>query len=85
MSRDADVVIEGDAARVTEPGALARICQGVGGPGLAGRTRRQRIGHHRPVQRTVARTAAWNVYRIEPGSAIVTLSAEPGRLTRFRF
>src|ERR1700684_4645805 len=26
--RDADVVIEGDAARVTEPGALARIAKG---------------------------------------------------------
>jgi hypothetical protein len=27
----------------------------------------------------------WNVYRIEPRSAIVTLAAEPGGLTRFRF
>ena len=27
----------------------------------------------------------WNVYRIEPRSAIVTVAAEPGGLTRFRF
>jgi hypothetical protein len=27
----------------------------------------------------------WNVYRVEPRPAIVTLSAEPGGLTRFRF
>src|SRR6185295_12528168 len=27
----------------------------------------------------------WNVYRVEPRSAIVTLAAEPGGLTRFRF
>jgi hypothetical protein len=27
----------------------------------------------------------WNVYRIEPRSAIVTLGTEPGGLTRFRF
>ena len=27
----------------------------------------------------------WNVYRIDPRSAIVTLATEPGGLTRFRF
>ncbi|MEN3361193.1 MAG: hypothetical protein V7637_5175, partial [Mycobacteriales bacterium] len=27
----------------------------------------------------------WNVYRIQPSSAVVMLSAEPGGLTRFRF
>ncbi|MGB8380542.1 MAG: hypothetical protein WCG47_04700, partial [Dermatophilaceae bacterium] len=27
----------------------------------------------------------WNVYRIEPCSATVVLSSEPGGLTRFRF
>ena len=27
----------------------------------------------------------WHVYRIEPRSAIVTLTAEPGGLSRFRF
>ena len=56
--RDADVVIEGDAARVTEPGALARIAKAWADHGCAGRTRRQWAGHHCPVQRTVARTTA---------------------------
>jgi hypothetical protein len=27
----------------------------------------------------------WNVYRLEPRSALVTLGVEPGGLTRFRF
>lgn len=27
----------------------------------------------------------WNVYRIEPRAAVVTLGAEPGGVTRFRF
>ena len=56
--RDADVVIEGDAARVTEPGARGARREGMGGQGLAGRARRERVGHHRPVQRAVAGTAA---------------------------
>src|SRR5215468_9608995 len=33
-------------------------CEGMGGPGLAGGARRERTGHHCPVQRTVARTTA---------------------------
>jgi len=38
--RDADVVVEGDAARVTEPGALARIAKATfSWPGTRGRTR----------------------------------------------
>ena len=41
--RDADVVIEGDAARVTDPGMLARKCEGVGGQRLAGGARRERF------------------------------------------
>jgi len=83
--RDADVVIEADAARVTEPGALGAYCEGVGGQRLAGRTRRQRAGHHCPVQRTVKGPPPWNVYRIETRSAIVALATEPGGLARFRF
>jgi len=27
----------------------------------------------------------WNVYRVAPRSAVVTLGAEPGGLTRFKF
>ena len=56
--RDADVVLEGNAARVTEPGALARIAKAWADQGSAGRTRRERAGHHCPVQRPVAGTAA---------------------------
>ena len=56
--RDADVVIEGDAARVTDAGSVARDCEGVGGHRLAGGARRERFRHHRAVQRTISRTAA---------------------------
>ena len=55
--READVIVEGIAQRITEPGAVGRG-EGVGGPGLARRTRRERIGDHSPLQRAVARTAA---------------------------
>ena len=56
--RDADVVVEGDAARVTDPAHRGAHREGVGGQRLAGGARRERLGHHRPVQRTVARATA---------------------------
>jgi hypothetical protein len=56
--RDADLVIEGDATRVTEPGALARIAKawaGNGwpaepddsGPGITARSTHRRKDHRR--------------------------------------
>jgi Pyridoxamine 5'-phosphate oxidase len=50
--RDADVVIEGDAARVTEPGALARVAKawttaGQPNPTTAGRASLPRSTHRR--------------------------------------
>src|ERR1700691_4872802 len=39
-------------------GPRGRYCEGVGAQRLASRTRRQRAGHHCPVQRTVARATA---------------------------
>jgi hypothetical protein len=56
--RDADVVIEGDAARVTEPGALARIAKAWADNGWPAEPDQSGFGHHRPVQRTIARAAA---------------------------
>jgi len=56
--RDADVVIEGDATRVTEPGALARIAKAWADQGWPAEPDQSGPGHHCPVQRTVARTTA---------------------------
>ena len=56
--RDADVVVEGDAVRVTDPSARGARREGVGGQRLAGGAGRERVRHHRAVQRTVAGTAA---------------------------
>ena len=84
LVRGADVVIEGDAVRVTEPGALARTAKAWADQGCpasltrAGRASLPRSTHSQG-------PPPWNVYRIEPRSAIVTLGTEPGGLTRFRF
>jgi Pyridoxamine 5'-phosphate oxidase len=83
--RDADVVIEGDAARVTKPGALARIAKAWADTGWPAEPDDTGPGITAPFNAPSQGPPPWNVYRIEPRSAIVTLSSEPGGLTRFRF
>ncbi len=83
--RDADVVVEGDAARVTEPGALARIAKAWADQGWPAEPDDSGLGITAPFNAPSQGPPPWNVYRIEPRSAIVTLTTEPGGLTRFRF
>ena len=82
---DADVVVEGDAARVTEPGAVARVAKAWAGRGWPAEPDDSGSGITAPFNAPSQGPPPWNVYRIEPRSAIVTLAAEPGGLTRFRF
>ena len=83
--RDADVVVEGDAARVTDPDALARVTKAWADNGWPTEPDASGTGITAPFNAPSQGPPPWNVYRIEPRSAIVTVSAEPGGLTRFRF
>jgi hypothetical protein len=84
--RDADVVLDGDAARVTEPAALARIAKlWADEGGWPAAVDESGTGITAPFNAPAQGPPPWNVYRIEPRSALVTLGIEPGGLTRFRF
>ena len=83
--QDADVVVEGDAARVTEPSALARVAKAWADGGWPAEPDASGAGITAPFNAPSQGPPPWNVYRIEPRSAIVTLGTEPGGLTRFRF
>jgi hypothetical protein len=83
--RDADVVIEGVAAQVTEPAALARIAKAWADSGWPAEPDESGSGITAPFNAPSQGPPPWNVYRIEPRSATVVLSSEPGGLTRFRF
>lgn len=83
--RDADVVIEGNALRVTEPVALARIAKAWADNGWPARADESGSGITAPFNAPAQGPPPWNVYRIESRSAVVALAAEPGGLTRFRF
>jgi hypothetical protein len=83
--RDADVVFEGEATRVTEPTALARAAKAWAEQGWPAEPDESGAGITAPFNAPSQGPPPWNVYRMQPHSATVVASAEPGGLTRFRF
>src|SRR4051812_18277769 len=83
--QDTDVVVEGDAARVTEPDALARIAKAWADQGWPASPDDSGAGITAPFNAPAQGPPPWNVYRIAPRSATVVLSSEPGGLSRVRF
>src|SRR3954468_3773192 len=83
--RDADVVVEGDAVQVTEPGAVARAAKAWADQGWPAEPDASGTGITAPFNAPSQGPPPWGVYRIEARSATVVMGTEPGGLTRFRF
>jgi hypothetical protein len=83
--RDADVVIEGEATRVTDPDSLASVAKAWADDGWPAKPDPSGSGITAPFNAPSQGPPPWNVYRIEPRSATVVLGTDPGGLTRFRF
>ena len=83
--RDADVVVEGDATRVTDPASVARVAKAWADSGWPAEPDPSGSGITAPFNAPSQGPPPWNVYRIETRSATVVWSAEPGGLTRFTF
>jgi hypothetical protein len=83
--RDADVVVEGDASRVTDPELVARVAKAWADGGWPAEPDASGTGITAPFNAPSQGPPPWNVYRIAPRSATVVLGIEPGGLTRFTF
>jgi hypothetical protein len=83
--RDADVVVEGQAAKVTDPAGVARAAKAWADGGWPVEPDPSGSGITAPFNAPSQGPPPWDVYRIEPRSATVVLGTEPGGLTRFRF
>ena len=81
----ADVVVEGDALRVTDQQALQRIAKAWADQGWPAEPDESGSGVTAPFNAPSQGPPPWNVYRIEPRSATVVLGTAPGGLTRFTF
>jgi hypothetical protein len=82
---DADVVLEGDAKHVTDPDVVARVAKAWADGGWPVEPDASGTRITAPFNAPAQGPPPWDVYRIEPRSALVTLCAEPGGLTRFTF
>ena len=83
--RDADVVAEGEAVRVTDGPTLTRLAQAWADQGWPAELDETGTGITAPFNAPSQGPPPWNVFRIEPHSVLVTLGTEPGGLTRFTF
>ena len=83
--RDADVVVEGDAAPVTDSDLVARLAQAWADQGWPAEPDASGLGITAPFNAPSQGPPPWTVYRISPRSATVALGVEPGGLTRFNF
>ncbi len=83
--RDADVVLEGEATRVADVDAIARLAWAWADNGWPAEPDESGTGITAPFNAPSQGPPPWNVYRIDPRSALVVLGAAPGGLTRFRF
>lgn len=82
---DADVVVEGTAERVTDPDDIRRAASVWAEGGWPAEVDPGGTGITAPFNAPSQGPPPWNVYRIEPLSAVVALGSEPGGLTRFHF
>ena len=83
--RGADVVVEGNAERVTDPAEVARATQAWADGGWPAEPDESGTGITAPFNAPTQGPPPWNVYRVAPRSALVCLGEEPGGLTRIQF
>ena len=83
--RDADVVVDGHAERVTDPAEVARAAEGWADGGWPAEPDADGTGITAPFNAPAQGAPPWHVFRIEPRSATVALGVAPGGLMRFRF
>jgi len=82
---DADVVVEGEASRVTDAATVARVAKAWADGGWPAEPDETGSGITAPFNAPALGPPPWNVYRVDPRSATVVLGIEPGGLTRFTF
>ena len=82
---DADVVVDGRAERVTDAALIGRAAKAWADQGWPAEPDASGTGITAPFNAPAQGPPPWEVYRIEPTSALVVGGVEPGGLTRFRF
>jgi pyridoxine/pyridoxamine 5'-phosphate oxidase len=80
---DLDLVVEGTATKVTDPGTVARVVANYAAAGWPARAEGSVIVA--PYSAPSAGPAPWDLYEMTPTQAIAVASGEPFGATRWRF
>lgn len=84
-TRNADVVVEGNASPATDRATLGRLTRAWADQGWPAEVDESGSGITAPFNAPSQGPPPWYVYRITPRSVTVVLGTEPGGLTRFTF
>ena len=82
---DFDVVVEGEAHRITDPATVAKLAAVFRDGGWPAEVDESGTALTAPFSAPSAGPPPWYVYRIDARTATVLLTVEPGGATRFRF
>jgi PPOX class probable F420-dependent enzyme len=80
-----DIMVEGDATRVTDPATVATMAEHWVAGGWPARVDDTGVGLTAEYSAPSAGPPPWFVYRIIPRAATALLTVEPGGATRWRF
>jgi PPOX class probable F420-dependent enzyme len=84
-THDFDLVVEGEASRVTDPATVAAMAQRWADGGWPARVDESGRALTAEYSAPSAGPPPWFVYRIAPRTATALLTVEPGGATRWRF
>jgi PPOX class probable F420-dependent enzyme len=84
-SHDFDLVVEGDASRVTDPATVATMAERWAAGGWPARVDETGLALTAEFSAPSAGPPPWFVYRLAPRTATALLTVEPGGATRWRF
>jgi PPOX class probable F420-dependent enzyme len=82
---DFDLVVEGEARKVTDPATVAVIAERYAAGGWPARVDDTGLALTAEFSAPSAGPAPWFVYRLLPSAATALLTVEPGGATRWRF
>jgi len=83
--RELDLVVRGTASLVTDPVTVERLAETWAAEGWPCRVDETGTALTAEFSAPSAGTPPWHVYRVEPASAVVLSTVEPGGATRFDF